>query len=664
MTRFRTLLAVSLAFASACGSDGPSTPEVTSVQVVPSTAVLEAVGATVQLAAQAKDASGATVPGVTATWSSNAPTVATVSASGLVTAVAPGTAGVTATIQGVASSAVVTVNQPSATCDDPTTVTLARGEATFFDADECFLLPSGAAGDRYRVVVTRPDSAGASSVVDATLLVTAIGVTQAPVPAAVTPSLPRASSGTAAITRDLLRAVEVSRATAEFHADLRAGDERLVQELLAGRAVLAPNRGDRPLRAAGAASPEKITIDTSTPNTCDAGPGPRVTALLVHENDDIAIYQDSVQRAASPVSIGNARRMANYYTAHAKGMIRSYFGELSDIDENGKLVVFVSPVANGNVAAFVWSGDFFTTESCPASNEMELIFFNSSVIAAMDNEQPNYQALETLAHEVKHVSSLYRRIQASLSAGDRRFHPPWIEEGTAEIAGEMSSRIGWAATGGPAVGAKITRTDLDGGSGGIDVTPENYGILLRMARTIWFLSSQPNGIVVSPSGAQQNHSIYGTGWNFHRWLGDTYGNAATAQADSSLFRALNDSTAPQGRLGLQQATNKTFKELFRDFVVAVSLHGTGAPEGPFPFATYDFITATNILAEQPDGEYPWPVTTTTGGPSRTFATASYTGRIGPTGLRIHDLVSNGTGTGARIQVTLDPPGEVVVVRLR
>ena len=63
-----------------------------------------AVGKTAQLSAEARDASGAAIPGKTATWSSANTAVATVSSSGLVTAVSAGSAQISATIDGVKST--------------------------------------------------------------------------------------------------------------------------------------------------------------------------------------------------------------------------------------------------------------------------------------------------------------------------------------------------------------------------------------------------------------------------------------------------------------------------------------------------------------------------------------------------------------------------------
>lgn len=86
----------------------PPAPVVATVEVSPPTAA-PAVGQTVQLTATAKTAAGTAVAGKTITWSSSAEAVASVSATGLVTAVTPGPATITATADGVSGTATVTV---------------------------------------------------------------------------------------------------------------------------------------------------------------------------------------------------------------------------------------------------------------------------------------------------------------------------------------------------------------------------------------------------------------------------------------------------------------------------------------------------------------------------------------------------------------------------
>lgn len=115
------LLAAS--FAAACSSDAtapsdpqppgpppaPSVASVASVAVAPATATLT-IGDTVHLTATPKDSAGHPLAGRTITWSSSDTSVATVDASGLVTTHASGTATITATAEGHAGKATLTVN--------------------------------------------------------------------------------------------------------------------------------------------------------------------------------------------------------------------------------------------------------------------------------------------------------------------------------------------------------------------------------------------------------------------------------------------------------------------------------------------------------------------------------------------------------------------------
>jgi uncharacterized protein YjdB len=82
---------------------------VATVTVAPSTATV-LVAFTQQLTPTLKDAGGNVLVGRTVTWSSNNNNVATVSSSGVVTGVAPGTATITATSEGKNGTATITVN--------------------------------------------------------------------------------------------------------------------------------------------------------------------------------------------------------------------------------------------------------------------------------------------------------------------------------------------------------------------------------------------------------------------------------------------------------------------------------------------------------------------------------------------------------------------------
>src|SRR5205823_1701913 len=81
---------------------------VASVDVTPPSASVQA-GQTVQLTGTPRDAGGTPLSGRTVTWSSSTPAVATVSSSGLVSGVTPGSATITATSEGKSGTSTITV---------------------------------------------------------------------------------------------------------------------------------------------------------------------------------------------------------------------------------------------------------------------------------------------------------------------------------------------------------------------------------------------------------------------------------------------------------------------------------------------------------------------------------------------------------------------------
>ena len=118
------LMAILCLVLSGCGdsgSNGPSEQVLTSVAVSPSTATIfnTAPGNTVLLAITARDQNGATIAGLgTPSFESSNLAVATVSAGGTVTAVAAGSAQITATLEAgghqATGSMAVTVEHPPA----------------------------------------------------------------------------------------------------------------------------------------------------------------------------------------------------------------------------------------------------------------------------------------------------------------------------------------------------------------------------------------------------------------------------------------------------------------------------------------------------------------------------------------------------------------------
>ena len=115
-----TLSAVLWAYACGDGTTEPpiplpDPPRPTTVTVMPATARLSALGATVQLSAEVRDQNGQVLAGTTVGWASDNAPVATVDASGLVTAVGNGAATITATAGSASGTMTVTVAQEVST---------------------------------------------------------------------------------------------------------------------------------------------------------------------------------------------------------------------------------------------------------------------------------------------------------------------------------------------------------------------------------------------------------------------------------------------------------------------------------------------------------------------------------------------------------------------
>ncbi|MDT8342624.1 MAG: Ig-like domain-containing protein [Longimicrobiales bacterium] len=664
---------------------------------------MDFLGATVQFTAQARDQNGLVVAGVPVVWSSSNPLVASVDQTGRATGLQEGAAQITASVDGVTGAGSLAVSPVPCTTD----VDLQPGAFEVFPVDCALALPVGTAGDRYRVAVVNQNiSGGASAVTNVTLNVTALptgtataGATGGATLTAASVSADREILGpnggsplrlTARDRRNLELAAAVERRTRAAHTGLRAAEAALVSALGPDAvppraAALAAGTGE-PFQVADL--PAKLQLRANPGTSCTAEV-PRRTALLLGQNDFLAVYQDSIQNAdpLTQVTPQQAQQILDYYAAHGKATIDAYFPGVPDIDGNGKILVYVSfddSLDDGATAAYVWGGDLIDVASCAASNEAELTYFNSAMLRELDNGFD--QALETTVHEVKHISSFWHGLARSNRLNASAFHPSWIEEGAAEIAGNMSSRRAWAALGGPAANARITETELrDAPSlgNGQDIPPEVFGVVLRLFRAQAFLTSQPNGVIIEPNGAGPGASIYASGWTFLRWLGDAFGGAASApSADAAFFRAQNDSLTPAGVTGLEQLTGSTFQNLLEDFAVAAMFHMEASEPATGGYTSYDFPSAVETFcfavspaedpnnscgnpASGPPGTWPWPVTTSTNAVMwAPFADGAFSGSIGPTGVRIHEFRSDGTGNGIALRATASQPARVIVARVQ
>ncbi|MGD2067447.1 MAG: Ig-like domain-containing protein [Gemmatimonadota bacterium] len=541
-------------------------------------------------------------------------------------------------------------------------------------------IPNDRTDRYYRVALIRANRAGIEGAErDVTATVTANGVSAAAASASPWRApLARSEPVFARHAEELRTALRKQDATARFHGDVFREAEGMIRRL--GPGAVAPSRRS-PAAVAAVDLPQKLRIDIGNSPQCEVGQ--MVTAIKIGEDDRLAIFQDSTQNAAATtrVSTAVASLLLDYYEVYGEEVIETYFGGVADIDSNGKVIVFITPATDENVLGYVWPGDMFDKSQCAASNEAELIYMGVDEILALTSaDQAFGLGLGTLVHEMKHVSSVWERLQRA----GQNLHPLWEEEGSAEIASTRAARVAWHDVGGPEVTATVVEDHWRAATG--EVTNENVSLLLQLFRLQAGLAEQPNSIIVNTGNGDD---VYGTGWLFQRWLGDVYGNASQSRfADASLFRTLNGRASPSGVEGLEGATGQSWQTLLDEFMTAMMYNGTPAADvAPKPLTSWDLVSAVELFCFAIDpylfedsscndpndpndgpgapGAFPWPVTTTEGGAMQSvlLESAVYTGSAGQGGYRVHDFRTNGTGRGAEINIDVQAPARVVVVRI-
>ncbi len=160
----------------ACG-DSTSGPEPVASIALSAPSQAAVVGGTLQISASPKDAGGTALTGRSMTWSSNDQSVATVSGTGLVTGVAPGSARITATAEGISGHIDITVAlAPVATVTiAPSLDTLTVGKTTQLQAATKDALGNTLTGR----AVTWSSSAEGVATVSSTGLVSAVAIGKA-----------------------------------------------------------------------------------------------------------------------------------------------------------------------------------------------------------------------------------------------------------------------------------------------------------------------------------------------------------------------------------------------------------------------------------------------------------------------------------------------------
>jgi hypothetical protein len=130
-----------------------------------------------------------------------------------------------------------------------------------------------------------------------------------------------------------------------------------------------------------------------------------------------------------------------------------HFGEPSDIDQNGRVIIMFTGAVNQRnppgsstvTAAMFWSGDLFPDvatsrlEACPGGNQAEMFYVaipdpNGVLGPALPVRWLRERVIHVLAHEYQHLLNAARRLYVNEAS---TFERTWLNEGLSHIAEEL-----------------------------------------------------------------------------------------------------------------------------------------------------------------------------------------------------------------------------------
>ncbi|MDB4951962.1 MAG: Peptidase hyicolysin [Gemmatimonadetes bacterium] len=556
----------------ACKDNGTSTPQIVSVTISPDNQTVN-VGGTLQLSASTRDDAGATQQNVAGTWQSLTPAVASVSTTGLLTGVAPGTVKVTATVRDKTDTATFTVSSPSATCTSGATMTLGQS-ATFTGAAATSLcLEGGASGAEY-LVLPRFRSIPSTNFLN--LSVTSGSITAA------TGFNPSRSPAPAAQPFTLF-------APGNLHRDL--GFERVLRERERELAPLAPGARAfqqarravrRSVAAAVPATGDLIPLNAST-NAC-TNPSirtGRVVAVTAH-----AIVVADTANPAGGMTDAEYTAFGIAFDTLAYPVDTDNFGVPGDVDGNGRAIVFYTRAVNeltpagssSYVGGFFYGRDLFPKTNqpgftgCGGSNYAEMFYMLAADPNGVVNGNKRSKDLisrtsvATLAHEFQHLISASRRLYVLNT--NNYDEDVWLNEGMSHIAEELTFYRAAGLTPGQDIDLAKIRASTAYINAFNTYESDNFGRLHE-----FLVSAESNSPYDSNDGGDDLETR-GAIWSFLRYAADRKGG----NQQQIWFNLVNSTLL--GKDNLTSVLGVSIDDWFRDWAVSVYTDNTTAAAQP------------------------------------------------------------------------------------
>ncbi len=289
--------------------------------------------------------------------------------------------------------------------------------------------------------------------------------------------------------------------------------------------------------------------------------GQRIGARLIYVGAHVLVYEDTLAPAGG-FTWTQVNELGQYFDQYLYPIDTVAFGPPTDVDDNGRVIVLMSPVVNadtprstcvsqGYITGFFNPEDFSGAKDT-ASNHGEVFYtivpdpvgrFSCPHSAAdMASQVP-----ATFLHEMQHLISYSQHVVAHGGAAA----PGWLDEGLSLVAEELGSIPYERECPPPNCRTDPQQLFPDSSQGFVvDFAYDSY-VYARAPDTASLTLHADSGLGVSWRGGD---------WALMRWLGDQMG--------SGFYRALERGPS-DGIADIEAATGQAFPTLFANFGLAL-----------------------------------------------------------------------------------------------
>jgi Big-like domain-containing protein len=520
---------MAVGFALAACSDGPTAPSPTTVTAIIVTAPSPSlqVGATMTAVAKLLNSKGDDVTTKTPKWSTSSAAVATVDQNGLITAVGPGAATITAQADNAKGTFPLTVDVDR--CANP--LSLAPGQVSVFSgptAVSCITIAAATAPTQLLFITA---NATPQSDDKQTFSVSFLNGTASSI----------ASAFTGGASLELQRVAASLAVRDNIEKRIREAEGRLVRAMpprRAGEAEAARLGASASVVSAAVSVGDTITYrvpNVLASDLCTSYATVRGVVKAIGKKAQIAL---DVNAPLNGFSAADFTAIATEFDDLIFKTDTSWFGAPTDINKDGRITILYTPEVNkftpkgqnSYIGGFFWGGDLFTQAdyaranppiSCPQTNEQE-IFYLLAADPTGTFSDPRSTALVrqatrgTIAHEFQHM----------INQGIREFSPDadafevdWLNEGLSHFAEEA---VGRAARG---FGDFQSLSFAD-----VRANTDDYNAFFQqnLARFSTYLARPDTSSPIS-SQADKDLAPRGAAWALLRYTADQFapGNART-----------------------------------------------------------------------------------------------------------------------------------------